>query len=220
MIRRRQFLGQGALALAGLTAGCVGPTREVGRALSRLIEPAPASGIAAENALLLDLQQRTFRYFWEQTDAATGLTPDRWPTPSFASIAAVGFALTSYPIGVVNGWITRDEARARTLATLRFLATAPQGDSASDDSGFHGFFYHFLGTTKGHRFARAELSTIDTALLMAGVLFAQSWFDADHPDEAQIRALSDRLYAAIDWTWITPRAPFLAMGWYPENGFI
>ncbi|WP_306286609.1 glucoamylase family protein [Sphingomonas sp. Ant20] len=132
----------------------------------------------------------------------------------------MGFALTSYPIGAVNGWITRDEARARTLATLRFFATAPQGDSPSDNSGFQGFFYHFLGTTKGHRFARAELSTIDTALLIAGVLFAQSWFDADHPDEAQIRALADQLYTAIDWTWITPRAPFLAMGWHPENGFI
>lgn len=174
----------------------------------------------APDALVSDLHQRSFRFFWDTTDPATGLAPDRWPTPSFASIAAVGFALTAYPVGVVNGWITRAQARERTLATLRFFANAPQGDSASADSGFHGFFYHFLTNPGGRRFARCELSTIDTALLMGGVLFAQSWFDADHPDEVQIRSLADQLYRAIDWTWITPRPPFVSMGWHPESGFI
>ncbi len=210
MIDRRKLLGSGALALAGLAGACTPPaTRPGGTGMAPSADP-----------LIRDLQERTFRYFWDTTDPATGLAPDRWPTPSFASIAAVGFALTAYPIGVINGWITRDQARTRTLATLRFFATAPQGDGQSDASGYKGFFYHFLGVTKGRRFARAELSTIDTALLLGGVLFAQSWFDADHPEDAEIRTLADQLYAAVDWTWITPRPPFVAMGWHPESGFI
>ncbi|WP_267394337.1 MULTISPECIES: glucoamylase family protein [unclassified Sphingomonas] len=219
MIDRRQMLGHGSLALAGLAAGCARPLALIGPGNA---PPIGAESIArADNALISTLQQRTFRFFWDTTDPATGLTPDRWPTPSFASIAAVGFALTAYPIGVANGWISRDQARARTLATLAFFAAAPQGPAAGNDtSGYKGFFYHFLGTTKGHRFARCELSTVDTALLIAGVLFAQSWFDTDHPDEVRIRTLADQLYAAIDWTWITPRAPFVAMGWHPESGFI
>mgnify|MGYP004498480145 CR=1 FL=1 len=206
MIDRRQFIV--TAAIGGLAAGCtqVGP---------RLAPPPPAA-----DGLVTELQRRSFQFFWDTTDPKTGLAPDRWPTPSFASIAAVGFALTAYPIGVVNGWITRDQARARTLTTLQFFADAPQGDSQSSHSGYRGFFYHFLGTTRGHRFARCELSTVDTALLLGGILFAQSWFDGDHPDEARIRDLADRIYAAVDWTWITPRAPFVSMGWHPESGFI
>ena len=203
MIDRRQMLGGGALALAGVMGGCA----------------TPGSPVSARDALVRDLQQRTFRYFWDTTDPATGLAPDRWPTPSFASIAAVGFALTAYPIGVVNGWIMREQARDRTLATLRFFANAPQGPAASGTAGHHGLFYHFLDA-RGHRFGRTELSTIDTALLMGGVLFAQSWFDRDDPAEAEIRRLAEQLYRAVEWTWITPRAPFLSMGWHPESGFI
>jgi hypothetical protein len=206
MFDRRQFLA--TATLGGVAAGC------------SPIRPPITPNTPPSTPLITQLHQRSFQYFWDTTDPETGLAPDRWPTPSFASIAAVGFALTAYPIGVSNGWITRDQARARTLATLRFFANAPQGDSRSDHSGFHGFFYHFLGTTRGHRFARCELSTVDTALLLGGVLFAQSWFDGDHPEEVQIRALADRIYAAVDWTWITPRAPFVSMGWHPESGFI
>lgn len=211
MYDRRQLIGAGGLSLAALMAGC---TDRQGRVAPPRLIP------AVQPDLIRDLQERTFRFFWETTDAETGLAPDRWPTPSFASIAAVGFALTAYPVGVVNGWITREEARARTLTTLQFFADAPQGPGETGFSGYKGFFYHFLGVTKGLRFARCELSTVDTALLLGGVLFAQSWYDGDHPDEVRIRALADRIYGAVDWTWITPRAPLLSMGWHPETGFI
>ena len=174
----------------------------------------------APDDLITDIQERTFRFFWETTNPQNGLAPDRWPTPSFASIAAVGFALTAYPIGVTNGWIARAQARERTLATLEFFANAPQGDAPRGTAGHRGFFYHFLDMKTGHRFRETELSTIDTTLLFGGILFSQTWFDTDHPDEVRIRALADRLYAAIDWTWITPRAPFVAMGWKPESGFL
>lgn len=210
MLDRRQLIGTGGLLLAGLASGCT--NRSTGPAT---VAPPPAGG-----DLIRDIQERAFRYFWDTTDPANGLAPDRWPTPSFASIAAVGFALTAYPIGVANGWVTREAARVRTLATLRFFANAPQGKGPTGFSGYKGFFYHFLGTTKGQRFALSELSTIDTALLMGGVLFAQSWFDQDHPEEREIRGLADQLYAAVEWDWITPRKPFVAMGWHPESGFI
>lgn len=224
MLDRRHLLLAGAGGAAGLLAGCT-PT---GRLLTASDASADTSGQAAPVAvegralppLIADIQQRTFRYFWDTTDPRTGLAPDRWPTPSFSSIAAVGFALTAYPIGEVHGWVTRAAARMRTLATLEFFANAPQGPGITGFSGYKGFFYHFLGVTKGQRFARAELSTVDTALLLGGILFAQSWFDRDHPEEARIRALADQIYAAVEWTWITPRAPFLSMGWHPERGFI
>ena len=81
-------------------------------------------------ALLDSVQHRTFDFFWERSDARTGLTPDRWPTPSFSSIAAVGFALTAYPVGAERGWITREQAAERTLTTLKFFWESPQGPSA------------------------------------------------------------------------------------------
>jgi hypothetical protein len=201
---RREFV-TGSLAVAGL-AGCSGLPRPGGQA-----EPADVIG---------DAQRRAFQFFWDTTDPRTGLALDRWPTPSFSSVAAIGFALTAYPIGVSNGWVTRAAARDRTLATLRFLSALPQGDAPRGVSGHHGFFYHFLETGTGHRFARCELSTIDTTLLLGGALFAQSWFDRDDPAETQIRALADQLYRAVEWPWITPRAPFVSMGWHPESGFI
>src|SRR5688500_20269974 len=88
---------------------------------------------AAESAFLDTLQRRTFNWFWETTNSRNGLVPDRWPTKSFSSIAAVGFGLTAYPIGVERGWITREQARNRVLNTLRFFST--------DVAGHRGFFH-------------------------------------------------------------------------------
>ncbi|TPW13009.1 MAG: hypothetical protein FD129_1355 [bacterium] len=113
-----------------------------------------------------DLEERSFRWFWDVTDSTTGLTPDRWPTRSFQSIAATGFALTACPIGVERGWIKRDEASRRVLATLRFL-----------------------------------------------------WrFDRQTPVETEIRALTDSLYARVDWEWVSIRPPLVGHGWKPESG--
>jgi hypothetical protein len=205
MLTRRALLQGSAVALGGLGAG--------------LADAAPVLG-ATIPALIDDLQQRSFRFFWEQSDPHSGLTPDRWPTPSFCSIAAVGFALTAYPVAAARGWITRAAARQRTLATLEFLSALPQGPAATGVGGYKGFFYHFLDMKTGHRFQQVELSTIDTTLLLGGALFAGSWFDGDHPDETRIRTLADTLYARVDWAWIRPRAPLIAMGWTPEQGFI
>src|SRR2546426_3753380 len=140
---------------------------------SLLGPPPPDSAQAA--AFLDTLERRTFGYFWDLTNPANGLTPDRSPTPSFSSIAAVGFALTAYPIGVERGYVTRAQAAARVLTTLQFFWSAPQ-DSSATATGYHGFFYHFLDMNTGQRFQTVELSTIDSALLLAGVLTCQSYF--------------------------------------------
>ena len=166
-----------------------------------------------------DLEHRTFQFFWERTPA-NGLTPDRWPTPSFSSIAAIGFALTAYPLGVERGWIVRAAARDRTLTTLRFLAGLPMGDAPSGVAGHRGFFYHFLDSDSGLRHGRTELSTVDTGLLHLGMLFAAGWFDTDHAAEREIRALADELVGRAEWDWFQQGATAIPMGWHPESGFI
>ena len=95
-------------------------------------------------AFLDTLENRTFAFFWERTNSATGLVPDRWPSPSFSSIAAVGFGLTAYPIGVDRGLVSRAEAADRVLTTLRFFYQLPQGTTSTGIGGYRGFFYHFL----------------------------------------------------------------------------
>jgi hypothetical protein len=179
----------------------------------------PAAGTGALPALFDDVQARTFRFFWEVHDPATGLVPDRHPSPSTSSIAAVGFALTAYPIGVERGYVTRAQARARVLKVLRFFDSAPQGPEPEGRTGHRGFFYHFLDMRTGHRAAPAvELSTIDTTLLLAGMIFCQAYFDGPHPEEAAVRELAERIYSRVDWTWAARRPPIVSMGWRPEVG--
>ena len=149
--------------------------------------------------LVEDLQQRSFRWFWDNAREDNGLIPDRTPYHEpFSSIAAIGFGLTAYGIGVERGWVTREEARARTAKVLRTLRDLPQGSSFMDDGGYKGFFYHFLGLASGLRYERwVEVSSVDTALLLGGVLFAQSYYDRADPTEAEIRALADQLYRRV-----------------------
>lgn len=180
--------------------------------------PAPANAISARDAAFLDtLQHRTFEYFWETANPRNGLVPDRWPTPSFSSVAAVGFALTAYPVGVEHGWITRDQARERVLTTLRFFVNAPQGTASSGMTGYRGFYYHFLDMQTGQRFERVELSTIDTAWLIAGALVCQQYFDRAEPGESTIRALADSLYLRADWKWASDGDVTVSMGWRPDS---
>jgi hypothetical protein len=167
-----------------------------------------------------ELQRRTFDWFVHVTDRERGLTPDRWPAESFCSVAAVGFALTCWPVGVERGWMSRDEARTRTLNTVRFFHDAPQGPEATGVAGHRGFFYHFLDRRTGHRYGRVELSTVDTALLVAGMLFAACFFDGDDAEEAEIRRLSQAIYDRIEWDWVVIRPNRISMGWHPETGFI
>ncbi len=182
--------------------------------------PSPLQLTTRQVAFLDTLEQRTFNWFWERSDPRTGLTPDRWPTKSFSSIAAVGFALTAYPVGVERGYVSRTAAADRVLSTLRFMYNAPQGPQATAVTGYKGFFYHFLDMQTGYRFEQVELSTIDTSLLLGGVLFCQSYFTSADPTESAIRAYADSIYLRIDWPWAVHNAPVVSMGWHPESGFI
>ena len=216
--RLRDACLAGALALL---AGCQSP------ALTRTQEAPAATPDAVVSRdyntvtpLVDDLQRRSFDYFWELGNADNGLVPDRWPSKSFSSIAAVGFGLTSYGIGVERGWISRDQAIERTLATLRFFDQAPQGAAAEGMAGHKGFFYHFLKMDSGARDAGSELSTVDTTLLLGGMLFAQSYFDRDSAQEREIRDSVERIYRRVEWTWAQARAPKISMGWSPEKGML
>ena len=210
-------------------AGCErGPgEREEAAAPAEAPEPGPTPQVVVEEEeepevelppLFDDIEQRTFRFFWETTNPDNGLTPDRHPSRPFSSVAAVGFALTAYGIGVENGWVTRDEAIERTLVTLRFFRDADMGPEEEGRTGHRGFFYHFIDMDSGHRFEPwVELSSVDTGLLMMGVLFAQAYFDGDDPREAEIREIADQLYGAVEWPWLQQRPPLISMGWYPDG---
>jgi hypothetical protein len=204
----------GALLLCA--AGC-GTGRAGGEGLSKA---APVAPTERQVAFLDTLESRTFHYFWDLSDPRTGLTPDRYPTKSFASVAAVGFALTAYPIGIERGLITREPGGERALATLRFFWTLPQDSLSQESGGFRGFFYHFLEPGTGYRFKDVELSTQDTALLMSGVLFCGSYFDRPTALEDSIRSVADRLYRRVDWTWAQVRPPLIAHGYTPEGGYL
>ncbi len=223
-LQRRRFLARagalaGALALGHLGAGC-GSTTAPGAGAPPSPDPRFGLPPVAADALLDDLEQRSFRYLWETADPATGLVPDRWPTESFCSVAAVGFALSACPVAVVRGWVTREQAVQRVLTTLRFFASAPQGPAPTGMTGYKGFFYHFLDMKSGTRFGRTELSTVDTALFIAGALHCQSFFDGHTADEQRIRSLADELHAGVDWPWSQVRPPSIGHGWHPETGHI
>ncbi|MFT3762839.1 MAG: glucoamylase family protein [Pseudoxanthomonas sp.] len=171
--------------------------------------------------LFRDIERRTFQFFWDTSNELNGLTPDRYPSRPFASVASVGFSLTAYPIGIENGWVSRTQAVDRTLTTLKFFRDAPQGRQREGTAGYKGFYYHFLDMQTGKRYASwSELSSIDTALLMMGVLFAQSYYQGDDPREKEIREIAEQLYRRVDWTWMQQNPPLLSMGWFPESGFI
>ncbi len=171
------------------------------------------------DAELERLQRKAFSYFMHETNPANGLVIDKtapdWP----ASIAATGLALASYPVAVERGFITREAAVERVLATLRFFWNSPQGPEP-DATGYHGFYYHFLDMQTGRRAWRCELSTVDSAILLAGAMTSGEYFAADAANEQEIRRLADALYRRVDWRWAQNNGVTLTHGWKPETGFL
>ena len=165
------------------------------------------------------LQRETFDYFVHEANPVNGLIADKTQMGSPASIAAVGLALSSYPVGVERGFMRRADAITRTLATLRFFHTSVQGADA-DVTGYKGFYYHFLDMVSGKRVWTCELSTIDSALLFAGMLTAAEYFAGESADEREIRELADALYRRADWNWAQNGSVTVTHGWKPESGFL
>ena len=169
--------------------------------------------------LLDDISRRSFRYFWEQASPRTGLVLDRaitlGPTEDpgnhrrVASIAATGFGLAAVCVAQDHRWIGREAARDRVATTLRFLAhEAPQK---------HGWFYHYLDPETGERAWHSEVSSIDTALLLAGVLTVRQCMEGD----PEIVNLADTIYAGVDFPWMMDGSrSYFSHGWTPELEFL
>jgi hypothetical protein len=172
-----------------------------------------------ESRLLDVIQREAFSYFAHETNRANGLVFDTNSGVAPSSIAAVGLGLTAYPVAVERGFISRAEAVERTLTTLRFFWRSKQGPEP-DATGYRGFYYHFLDMQTGARVWQCELSTVDSALLLAGMLTAAAYFDEDKRDEREIRDLADRLYARADWQWAQNNGDTVTHGWTPEAGFL
>lgn len=171
-------------------------------------------------AFLEDLSHRAFLYFLEHADPRTGLVLDRarasgeahppgHPSHGIASSAATGFGLTALCAGAERGWVAREEARRRVLITLRFFA----GRAPSE----HGWFLHWMDAATGERRWQSEYSSIDTALLLAGVLTARQYFRED----PEVVRLATSIYERVDFRWMLAGHPtLLSHGWRPESGFI
>lgn len=172
-----------------------------------------------DEEMLDALERDAFGYFLDQVNSENGLVAD-CTRPGFpASIAVVGLALAAYPVAVERGFMTRQEATQRTLATLRFFANSPQS-AEPDSTGYKGFYYHFLDMKTGRRAWQCELSTVDTALLLAGALVGSVFFDRGAGDEREIRELADALYCRTEWSWAQNGGATLTHGWKPETGFL
>jgi len=181
---------------------------------------APARASTIDVAVLDSLQYRGFLFFWNEANPVNGLVKDRDTPGSVSSIASTGFGLSAICIAVEHAWITRDAARARVLTTLQTFWNGPQGPDVNGMIGYKGLYYHWLDMNTARRTWDSELSTIDTALLFAGILHAREFFNANHPSDGQIRALADSITWRADWNWARNGGSGLTMGWHPVDGFL
>lgn len=190
--------------------------------LGLLIAGAPAEGqpgaSVSDQKLLVEVQRRAFRFFWDESDPASGLTKDRADNAApdkytVASIASTGYALASLPIAVNHRWVDRKVAYARALTTLRFVH--------DQLPNVHGWYYHFVDLHSGERVWKCELSSIDTTLLVLGGLMAGRYWP-----NTEAERLADDINERLDWTWMRTNGGLksekqvVSMGWHPEDGFI
>jgi len=176
----------------------------------------------SDEKLLDSIQYRSFLYFINESDHKTGLVKDRSASWAPASIAAIGFALPSYAVGVERKWISRDEAAKITLITLVFFLNSVQSTD-TNATGYKGFYYHFLRINSGTREWNCELSTVDTGLLMMGIIFARNYYNLDNETENKIRSHAEKLLERLDWDFfeMPPNSKYansISMGWDPKDG--
>ncbi|MFH0989680.1 MAG: glucoamylase family protein [bacterium] len=178
----------------------------------------------SDQQLLDSLQYKAFLFFWNEANPSNGLIRDRNTITSSASIAAVGFGLTAIAVAIDHGWITRDAGRDRVLTTLRTFWEKPQGSTPSGTIGYKGWFYHFLDMNTATRLYspswKSELSSIDTGLLLAGILFSREYFTGSDSIEVRIRSLADSISNRIDWQWMMDGGSSLTHGYTPENNML
>jgi len=181
--------------------------------------PLAAARAQTVDALLDTVQHASFNFFWNEANPSNGLIRDRSTSGSPCSIASVGFGLTSICIGIDHGWITRQAGRDRVLTTLQTFWNGPQGSSSSGTIGYKGFFYHFLNMSTATRDGDSELSSIDSGLLLAGIIDAKQYFCSADSLDGVVRALADSIYYRVDWNWMRNLNPGILMGWKPGTQF-
>jgi hypothetical protein len=179
--------------------------------------------ITPEEEKMLDtIQYKTFLFFLNEHHPEKGIVKDRTAKWAPASIASTGFGIPSLAIGVERQWITREKAAEITLKILKFFVNSVQS-ADTNVTGYKGFYYHFLRMNSGTREWKCELSSIDTGILMMGIIFARNFYNLDNDVEKQIRALAAIMLGRIDWQFMTmpPTGKFantISMGWTPEKG--
>ena len=178
--------------------------------------PTPVFGpglTEVDDQLLEEVVKANFLYFWEQANPQTGLVKDRCnvrgnDTTTAASIAATGFGLTALCIGDQRGYVQQLDARNRALNTLRFVwKKLPT---------HRGFFYHFANVNTGERMWDSEVSSVDTAILLCGILTCRKHFE----QHSEISQLAYEIFNRVDWTWLSEDTSLLPHGWTPETGFL
>ncbi|MGH9734301.1 MAG: glucoamylase family protein [Candidatus Acidiferrales bacterium] len=199
----------GSLGTIGTFAGPGGGREELSADNPLPIGP-PLSD--RDDAFLEEIEHANFLYFWEQTSPITGLTRDRYNVRNgdgtdLCSIAATGFGLTALCIGEKRGYISYEQASERALAAMRFLYHKLPNQ--------RGFFYHWADFNTGRRLAHSEVSSIDTAILLCGVLTCR-----EHFPHSEINELATRIFDRVDWRWLSEDTLLLPMGWSPEQGFL
>lgn len=172
-----------------------------------------------DSEMLDRLRRETFNYFLHERNPRNGLIADKSQPGSPSSIASVGLGLSAYIVAVERGLLSRAEAVGNTLSVLRFFHSSHQGPEPHA-TGYQGFYYHFLDMQTGRRAWQSELSTIDTAILMAGILTAASYFTDGGAEEREIRELAEILYRRVDWKWALDCGATISHGWHPEFGFL
>jgi len=175
--------------------------------------PSPSTFSPDDDRLLEEIESLNFKYFWEQTSPATGLTKDRCNVLTndngvVASIAATGFGLTALCIGEKRGYVSMRDARERALVTLRFLWKKMPTH--------RGFFYHFADLNTGGRVWDSEVSSVDTAILLCGVLTCREYFEP----HSEVTLLAHEIFDRVDWSWLSEDTSLLPHGWTPEVGFL
>jgi hypothetical protein len=166
----------------------------------------------SDEELLDDIERVAFDFFWNEASPVTGQVRDRAQVNGndqrvIASIAATGFGLTGLCIAEARAYAKPAEIRERVRQTLLFLWKQLPHE--------HGFFYHFIHLSTGERQWKCELSSIDTSLLLCGVLTARQHFA-----DAEIQDLATKIYERVDWPWMLNGAQTFSMGWHPESGFL
>ncbi len=211
MWSRRRLLWQlGSAILGGVAQGADLPgilTSEASQILTGQVALSPQ-----DDQFLEEMEKANFLFFWEQADPRTGLVKDRAKVGAsdagiVASIAATGFGLTALCIGHKRGYASYPDVHKRVLNTLKFLwKTMPT---------HRGFFYHWANLNTGERMWDSEVSTIDTAILLCGVLLCREYFQND-----EISTIAHAIFNHVDWTWVLEDTSLVSHGWTPEGGFL